>query len=165
MEHLQALVLSVIHLWGLHQNAHAHPEQWERPWWSWQASWRASRCTVPRLTGWRRWCGWWAPAMRLGWVRFCDPSELCKKGGHKASQRAEGRDVQQMHMDSVRAADACNSGDLCQNKAEYAELSVISNSCQMLQTRTVARNIFLLFSLQADELIHSRWEGSNEAQR
>lgn len=53
-----------------------HLGRWGRPWWSWQAWWRASRCTGPRRTGWRRWSGWSAPARTLAPARFCGPSEL-----------------------------------------------------------------------------------------
>lgn len=58
------------------QVTQTHLEQWGRLWWSWQAWWRASRCTGPRPTGSRRWFGWSAPAMTPAPARFCGPSTL-----------------------------------------------------------------------------------------
>lgn len=40
----------------------SYPGRWEKPWLFWQAWWRESRCTSPRLPVWPRWCWSSTPA-------------------------------------------------------------------------------------------------------
>ncbi len=44
----------------------SYPGRWGKPWLFWQAWWRASRCTSPRLPAWPRWCWSSTPATWLG---------------------------------------------------------------------------------------------------
>lgn len=54
----------------------SYPGQWHRPWLFWQAWWRESRCTAPRLPAWPRWCWSSTPAAWLGPARSGYPSAL-----------------------------------------------------------------------------------------
>ncbi len=62
----------------------SYPGRWGKPWLFWQAWWRASRCTSPRLPAWPRWCWSSTPATWLGPAQSGYLSALPEQTIHRA---------------------------------------------------------------------------------